>query len=160
MKKSINHLTRRSFIAVGSAGTIAGLTMPSPAHGAPPTAEEQANITAVNGFCAAFTVPFDWDKVASYLASDCKYRATQTAPVAEGPDAIVGGLRSFADTATAASFEVVDTWARGPVVVNDRIDRFALPERTFDIPVIGVFYLVDGKIQEWTDFVFDFDFEG
>ena len=66
----------------------------------------------------------------------------------------------FADEATAAEFEILDTWARGPVVVNDRIDRFVLPQRTLEIPVVGVFHLVEGKIVEWSDFVFDFGPQG
>ena len=159
MQKSIRCVTRRKFIATGSAGVMAAVAMPrqSNATQSTPTNEEQANIIAVNNFCATFDVPFDWEKMASYLTSDCKYRATQTAPITEGSDAIVEFLRSFGDTATAASFEIVDTWARGPVVVNDRVDRFVLPERSLDIPVVGVFYLVDGKISEWTDFVFNFE---
>ena len=109
----------------------------------------------MNDFCATFAVPFDWDKMASFLRDDCKYRASQTVRMVEGPDAIVGLLKSFAGNATSAGVEIVDTWARGPVVVNDRVDRFALPANNLDIPVVGVFYMVDGKIAEWTDFVFD-----
>ena len=109
MHKPIHPMTRRSFLATGSAGAMAAVAMPRPAHAAQPTAEEQANIAAVNGFCATFDVPFDWDKMASYLAGGCKYRASQDAPMTEGPDTIVGFLRSFAGTATAASFEIVDT---------------------------------------------------
>ena len=75
-----------------------------------------------------------------------------------GPNVVgpFGLLQSFAGNATSAEFEITDTWARGPVVVNDRMDRFVLPNRTLEIPVVGVFYLVDGQIAEWTDFVFDF----
>ena len=42
------------------------------------------------------------------------------------------------------------------MVVNDRVDRFVLLDRSLDIPVVGVFHLIDGKIAEWSDFVFDF----
>ena len=42
------------------------------------------------------------------------------------------------------------------MVVNDRVDRFVLPDRSLDIPVVGVFHLIDDKVAEWTDFVFDF----
>ena len=126
-----------------------------PVGAAQPTAVEQDNIGTVNDFCATFAVPFDWDKMASFLRDDCKYRASQTIPMVEGPGAIVGLLKSFAGNATSAGFEIIDTWARGPVVVNDRVDRFALPANNLDIPVVGVFYMVDGKIAEWTDFVFD-----
>ena len=53
-----------------------------------------------------------------------------------------------------AEFEVVDSWARGPLVVNDRVDRFTLPDQSMEIPVVGVFHMIDGKIAEWTDYTF------
>ena len=153
MRKSTNHVTRRKFLATGSVGTMAAISMPYQVDASQPALEEQENISVVNGFCATFLVPFDWDKMASFLTTDCKYRASQNIPLVEGPKAIVDFLKTFGDNATSAEFEILDTWARGPIVVNERIDRFTLPDTTFDIPVIGIFYLVDGKIAEWTDFV-------
>ena len=148
--------TRRSFLATAGLGTLAA-TVPNRALAAQPTAEEQANRAVVNDFCAAFVVPLDWDRIASFVTADCKYRATQEIAIVEGPAAIVELLRGFVDQATFAEFEIRDTWARGPVVVNDRIDRFTLPDRSMEIPVVGVFHLVDRKIAEWSDFVFDFE---
>ena len=156
MRKLIQRVTRRSFLTAGSVGTMVAVAMPYEVGAVQPTPEEEGNIAVVNAFCAAFVVPFDWERVAASLRSDCKYRASQNIPMVEGPDAIVGLLQSFAGNATSAEFEITDTWARGPVVVNDRMDRFVLPNRTLEIPVVGVFYLVDGQIAEWTDFVFDF----
>ena len=149
-------VSRRSFLASGGIGGMAALAMRREVGAAQSTPEEDGNIMVVNAFCSAFVVPIDWGNVAAPLSGDCKYRASQTIPLVEGPDAIVGLLESFTENATAVEFEIVDTWARGPVVVNDRIDRFVQPDRTIEIPVVGIFYLVDGKITEWTDFVFDF----
>ena len=154
MRRPSHQVTRRSFLTTGSVGAMAAVAVRQ-VGAAQPTAAEQDNIVTVNDFCATFAVPFDWDKMASLLRDDCKYRASQTVRMVEGPDAIVGLLKSFAGNATSAGFEIVDTWARGPVVVNDRVDRFALPANNLDIPVVGVFYMVDGKIAVWTDFVFD-----
>ena len=134
---------------------MASVAMPGRVGAAQPSTEEAANTRAVNDFCATFVVPFDWEKMAPYLSNDCKYRASQNIPMVEGSAAIVALLESFAGNATSAEFEILDTWARGPVVTNDRVDRFVLPNRTLSIPVVGVFYLVDGKIAEWTDFVPD-----
>jgi limonene-1,2-epoxide hydrolase len=153
MDKPVRDVTRRVFLATAGAGAAAA-SFPRSAE-AQQTDEERANVKVVNDFCATFSVPFDWDKTTSFLSSDCKYRASQDTPIVEGPDAIVGFLDSFANQATSAEFEVVDTWARGPVVVNDRVDRFRLPEQSFDVPVVGVFHVVGGKIVEWSDFVFD-----
>ncbi len=156
--KHTHDVTRRLFLATAATGAaVAALPQ---AVNAQQTDEERSKVRVVNDFCATFAVPFDWDKTASFLSDDCKYRATQTTPMVEGPDAIVAFLGGFADEATAAEFEILDTWARGPVVVNDRIDRFVLPQRTLETPVVGVFHLVEGKIVEWSDFVFDFGPQG
>ena len=155
MRQTRHDVTRRSFLAAGGIGALAAAA-PGGALAAQPTAVEQANISVVNEFCAAFVAPIDWDRITSHLTADCKYRATQTTPVAEGHQAIRDLLSGFVESATSVEFELVDTWARGPVVVNDRVDRFTLPDRELDIPVVGVFHLIDGTIAEWTDFVFDF----
>ena len=147
-------VTRRSFLATGGAGVIASVAT-RPLAAAQPTAAEQSNIAAVNDFCATFVVPMDWGRMASFLAADCKFRGSQTLPMVEGPDAIVEFLKGFAGNATAMSFEVFDTWAKGPVVINHRVDKFELPQNNIEATVIGVFYLVNGKIAEWTDYVSD-----
>ena len=145
--------TRRTFLTAAGAGALAA-ALPRGLGAAEPTAAEQANLEVVNDFCAAWKVPLDWDKLGAALAEDCKFRPTQTMPVVEGRDAIIAMLQGFAREATSAEFEVVDSWARGPVVVNDRIDRFALPGNNVDVPVVGVFHLIDGRIAEWSDFTF------
>ena len=149
-------VTRRSFLATAGVGAVA-VGLPGTAK-AQQTDEERSNVKIVNEFCAAFVVPFDWDKIASFLSPDCKYRASQDTEMVVGPDAIVGFLRGFAGQATSAEFEVIDTWARGPVVVDDRVDRFQLPSQNLEFPVVGVFHVVDGKIIEWTDFIYGVEF--
>ena len=154
MQRQSCGVTRRAFLTSGGAGVVAAVAT-RPLEAAQQTAAEQSNIAAVNDFCATFVVPMDWDKMASFLAADCKFRGSQTLPMVEGSDAIVEFLKGFAGNATAMSFEVFDTWARGPVVVNHRVDKFVLPENSIEATVVGVFYLVDGKIAEWTDYVSD-----
>ena len=145
--------TRRTFLATAGAGAAA-LGLPRATRAAELTADESANVKVVNDFCAVFTAPMDWERMATFLTADCIYRPTQTMDAITGPDAIVKMLRDFAGNATSSEFEVIDTWARGPVVVNDRIDRFTLPDQSLEIPVVGVFHMIDGKIAEWTDFTF------
>jgi limonene-1,2-epoxide hydrolase len=155
MKASDSRVTRRSFLAAGSVGAMASVALPRQVAAIQLSTDEQANLTAVNDFCAAFTVPLDWDTIASYLSTGCKYRASQDIPMVEGPEAIVGLLKGFLGNATSVEFEMLDTWARGPVVVNDRVDRFVMPTGTVEFPVVGIFYMADGKIVEWTDYVFE-----
>jgi limonene-1,2-epoxide hydrolase len=147
------NVTRRVFLT--TAGISATVTaLPSRPQAVEFTAAERNNIKLVADFCAAWTVPIDWDKLGSFLASDCKFRPTQTTPLVEGRNAIIMMLRSFAEKATSCQFEVLDSWARGPIVANDRVDRFELPDQNMEIPVAGVFYVIDGKIAEWSDYTF------
>ena len=153
MTHSDDILTRRGFLAVGGAG-VGAVALAPRIWAAAPTASEQANLDVVNAFCAAWGVPLDWDRLGSFLATECKFRPSQTTPVIEGRDAIIGMLRDFAGTANSCEFEVLDSWARGPIVVNERVDRFALPDQSMEFPVAGVFHLIDGKIAEWSDYTF------
>ena len=153
MQNTNSGTSRRVFLAAAGGGAAA-LALPRGVRAAALTAAEQANLQVVNDFCAAWGVPLDWDRLGSFLAPDCVFRPTQTTPVITGRDNIVKMLRDFAGNATACEFEVVDSWARGPLVVNDRVDRFTLPDQSMDIPVAGVFHLIDGKIAEWSDFTF------
>ena len=55
-------------------------------------------------------------------------------------------------TVSKAEFEIVQTFARGPMVVNERFDRFTMPQRSMEWHGIGVFMLKGGKIAEWNDY--------
>ena len=51
----------------------------------------------------------------------------------------------------AERFEILETWARGPMVINQRIDHF----KDFQIKAwhgTGVFFLKSGRIVEWFDY--------
>ena len=54
---------------------------------------------------------------------------------------------------TSCEFEVVETFARGSIVVHERWDRFTRPTRNSEWHVVGVFYMKDGLIAEWTDYI-------
>ena len=117
MRKAMRTVSRRSFLATGGAGGLAALAMRHEVGAAQSTPEEDGNIMVVNAFCSAFVLPIDWENVAVSLSSDCKYRASQTIPLVEGPDAIVGLLESFTGNATAVEFEIVDG-PKGPQAGN------------------------------------------
>jgi limonene-1,2-epoxide hydrolase len=46
----------------------------------------------------------------------------------------------------------VQSFARGPIVFNERFDRFTMPQRNVDWHGVGVFLMKDGKIAEWSDY--------
>ncbi len=47
---------------------------------------------------------------------------------------------------------MLDTWARGPMVINERIDSFTRPDQSPAYHLVGVFFIKEGKIAEWTDY--------
>ena len=137
---------RRSFLAAG-AGLAAfgglGATV-----AAAPSAQESANIQIVNDFCAAWP-SHDLEKIMAFFAEGGAYRMTETMPPAKGREAVTTSVKSIINS--VVGFEVLDTFARGPMVVNERIDRFT----NFQLKSwhgVGVFFLKDGKIVEWYDY--------
>jgi limonene-1,2-epoxide hydrolase len=136
-------MTRSQFLMTGAAFAM-------PAVAAEPTAAEKANLTLVSDFCAAFGTR-DMAKIASYLAPECSYRITETAMPAVGA-AAVERIRSYVDQSSRIEFKILDSWARGPMVINERIDSFTRPNSSPAYHLVGVFFIKDGKIAEWTDF--------
>lgn len=136
-------MTRSQFLIAGAAFTL-------PALAAEPTAAEKSNLALVADFCAAFGAR-DMTKIKSYLAPNCSYRITETAPPAIGA-AAVERIQSYVDRSTKIEFKILDSWVRGPMVVNERIDSFTRPDASPAYHLVGVFFIKDGKIAEWTDY--------
>jgi limonene-1,2-epoxide hydrolase len=49
-------------------------------------------------------------------------------------------------------FKILDTFANGPIVINRRIDSFKSTTRPLTWEGVGVFFIKDGKIKEWSDY--------
>ena len=143
---------RRQFLTLSVAGAAAAFALPTEAAAAELTAAEQANVKVVNDMCAAWTAPIDFDRIGKFLAEDCTFRASETSPPIKGRQAIVEGLRKMLGSPAKARFDIVQTFARGPMVVNERFDRFTLQNREINWNGVGIFYLKDGLISEWSDF--------
>ena len=155
MEKRSRLINRRDVVTTLGLGAVATVLLPTRVGAVAPTAAEQANIEVVNAMCATWVAPVDFTTLGSFLADDCVYRATETAPPVTGRGAIVEFLQGFAGQASFVEFEIVETFARGSIVMNDRFDRFTLPARQFEWHGVGVFYIKDGKIAEWSDFTID-----
>jgi limonene-1,2-epoxide hydrolase len=126
------------------------LTAPGAASAAEWTESEKANVKIVNDFCAAFAAR-DMARTLPFLAADCVYRMTETAAPVNGHDGVVDRLKPTVDRSTSVEFKVLDTFAAGPIVINHRIDRF-VSDRPLTWEGVGVFFLEDGKIKEWSDY--------
>ena len=145
-------IDRRGFLAAG-AGLTAVAALGRTAEAAELTADERANVKVVNDFCAAWP-SHDLAKVMAFFADNGAYRMTETMEPAKGRDAVTARVKSIIDR--VEKFEVLDTFARGPMVINERIDRFSGgPLKAWH--GVGVFFLKDGKIVEWYDYTISMD---
>jgi limonene-1,2-epoxide hydrolase len=141
-------LTRRSAFAATGLGLATIACMPGRADAAEWTASEKANVQVVSDFCAAWP-SHDIDKIMSFFAENGAYRMVETQEPNKGKQAVMDRIKSF--LASVQSFEVLETFAKGPMVFNERHDHFAGGALKMWHGV-GVFFLKDGKIAEWYDY--------
>ena len=104
----------------------------------------------VREFCAAWR-DLDLDRIVSFFADDAVYHNIPVEPVA-GRDAIRETIAGFTAGATSVEFRVLHLVADGPVVMTERVDVFSLPNTTIELPVMGTFEVVDGRIAAWRDY--------
>jgi hypothetical protein len=69
---------------------------------------------------------------------------TETNGPAKGRDAVTQRVKSIIDRVDR--FDVLDTFARGPKVVNERIDRFS-NSGLKSWHGVGVFFIKDGNVE-------------
>ena len=117
---------------------------------AQPAAPEKANLDLVTRFCESFATR-DIEKITAFLSPDLVYRITDTAPAAKGAEAFAR-IRAYVEGSTSIEFKILDSWARGSVVANERVDTFIRPEGKVSYHLTGVFVVKDGKVVEWADY--------
>lgn len=147
----MDSFSRRTLLTLGGLAAVAGGTA-SLAGAAPLTPSEQSNVKLVTDFCAAWR-KHDVEVLLPYLADNISYRITETTPAIVGKTTFHDRIKDILGRMTSLEFAVVDTLAKGPVVLNERHDTLVSPQRTRLYHVVGMFFLADGKIVEWTDYV-------
>jgi len=147
-----SEINRRTFLSAAGVGAATLAGMPTLLEAADWSAAEKGNVAAVSGMCRAWAAPLDLEKIGSFLTEDCVYRPLETAAPIKGRQAIVEALKKMLGSTSKAEFKVVQTFARGPIVFNERFDSLAMPQRNINWHGVGVFMVRDGKIAEWSDF--------
>jgi limonene-1,2-epoxide hydrolase len=132
------------------AAAAAVVSLPGRAGAADWTDAEKANVKVVNDFCAAWSAR-DVARTLPFLSTDVVYRMTETTAPANGHEGVIDRLKPTVDRAARVEFKVLDTYAAGPIVINHRIDHFAT-DRPLTWEGVGVFFVKDGKIKEWSDY--------
>lgn len=90
----------------------------------------------------------------AYVSEDCEYA---NVPITEvtGPQGIAAILEPLFSQALEISWPIHREVASGPIVFNERVDRFRMPFGWVELPVTGVWEVHGGKITVWRDY-FDF----
>jgi len=155
MDQADTALTRRTIFLAGGLGALA-VAAAGMATAAESSGAEKANLQLVKDFCKAWgDDPPDAEKMTNqYLAEDCVIRFGETIAPVSGQAAAIELFQSFLNSGQRYDLKILDTFTRGPVVVNARIDSTIKNNRiTNPTKVIGVFLVRDGKIKEWSDYV-------
>jgi limonene-1,2-epoxide hydrolase len=105
----------------------------------------------VTEFCALWSTP-DAAKIVDYLAEDAVYHNIPMEPV-QGREAIRGFIEGFFATLDGIDFVVHRQVSDGNLVFNERTDIMRTKAgKTVELPVTGVFEVVDDEITAWRDY--------
>jgi limonene-1,2-epoxide hydrolase len=138
---------RRGFVLASLAAGATSL-VPSFAGAAQTGNADETGVRIVTDFCAA-VAKLDPAAMRPFFAEDVVYRMTETTPPIVGVEKVLEAYTKL--NATSIEFKVLETLTAGPIVINRRIDRFVSP-RPFTWEGVGVFFVKDGKIKEWSDY--------
>jgi limonene-1,2-epoxide hydrolase len=145
---------RRTFLATAGLGLLASAVRVSAAEW---TAAEKANVKLVTDFCASWSTR-DLQQILPRLSDDCVYRMSETTPAVSGHAGVTERLGSWMPSSDRGiEFNILETFANGPIVINRRIDSFRSTTRPLTWEGVGVFFVKDGKIKEWSDYTIKVD---
>ena len=112
-------------------------------------------IEVVRRFCAAWSENAGAGELAAFFTDDAVYHNIPLAPIT-GRQAIADTIASFIRPGPPGieriEFRVINIAAAGPIVMTERVDVFTLPDRSFELPVMGTFEVTDGGITAWRDY--------
>jgi limonene-1,2-epoxide hydrolase len=93
----------------------------------------------------------DLDAALAMVAGDCEYDNVPLGKV-HGRQAMREALEPMIGAASSIEWIVHRQAAEGPLVFNERLDRFEMPFGWIEVPVSGVFEVHDGLITLWRDY--------
>ena len=107
-------------------------------------------IDVVREFCDNWAKG-DLDTLMDFFTDDAVYHNIPVAPVS-GKEAIRQTIAGFTAGVDRVEFRVLNIVGEGNVVLTERVDAFFTPAVTIELPVMGTFEIVDGKIAAWRDY--------
>ena len=104
----------------------------------------------VNEFMAR-VVRLDLDAACELVSDDVEYDNVPMGKVF-GPDGIKGVLAQMVGMLDEVDWVIHRQVAAGSLVLNERTDRFGKDGKWIELPVAGVFEVIDGRITLWRDY--------
>ena len=121
----------------------------------PRRGQMESPIDVVRRFCAAWSANVATVELVAFFTDDAVYHNIPLEPV-NGKAAITNNISSFirpgAPGIESIEFRVINIAANGLVVMVERVDAFKAPGKSFELQVMGIFEIRDGKISAWRDY--------
>ena len=151
-------MDRRTFLPTSLAGAIAAAAVPRKLFAAEMSDAEKVNVKLIMDMVAAFdsaaaSVPPAVDALRTFFTDDCAFRfrpSDLTATRSFG--AVEETIKRVTPNGEKVHQELLERFAKGPVVVIEKLNHFVTPEKTRTSHVVAVFVIKDDKISEWTEY--------
>jgi limonene-1,2-epoxide hydrolase len=142
--------TRRMFLhAFGGAGIVSATAL------ACRRSQMESPIQVVRRFCAAWSDNVGAAELAAFFSDNAVYHNIPLAPII-GRQAIANNIATFirpgAPGIESLALRLINIVAEGPIVMTERVDVFKVPNKSFELQVMGIFEVRDGKIDAWRDY--------
>ena len=115
----------------------------------------ESPIEVVRRFCRAWSDNLGVDDLAAFFTNDAVYHNMPLGPVT-GRENIARNIDSYIRPGPPGieriDFRLLNIAADGPVVMAERMDIFTLSDKSFELPVMGTFEVLTGKINAWRDY--------
>ena len=115
----------------------------------------ESPIEVVRRFCAAWSENKEAVELAEFFTDDAVYHNIPLEPVtgkANIANTIASFIRPGPPGIESIEFRIINIAADGPVVMTERVDVFKLSNKSFELPVMGIFEIKDAKIKAWRDY--------
>ena len=140
--------------ALVSVGLLLGSAIVAGTEAAEMSVTEKTNVKLVNDFLKGWAArDATGVKLAEFVSDDVTIQPQQEKAAVTGKAAVIVAFDDYLAKGRRWDIKVLETFAKGPVVTNSRLDASHYPgQKGHGRPVVGVFIVQDGKIKQWSDY--------
>ena len=148
--------SRRKFLyALGGAGIASAAALGFGIKNEQRRSQMESPIQVVRRFCAAWSDNAGAAELGAFFSDNAIYHNIPLEAVT-GRQAIANNFATFirpgAPGIESLALRLINIVAEGPIVMTERVDVFKVPNKSFELEVMGIFEVRDGKIDAWRDY--------